>query len=355
MKRILFISVIPGNMEALLDYYSNMNKHEYKIEIMNCYNFYNKRIKGLIYKIPYILKRYDLVISDYPTELLALGKKKIYMNHGSGLKIMPGKNEFKEKKVIRVSKAIADADIFNILSPREENILYSWLPYLKEKKINFECLGQPRNDKLFNKEYKNNAKLDVYNKFNIDLNEKLLLLAPTWRGYQFDFTKFFNNNDLNILNEFLKKNKITLMYRPHYLEDIVGCDRISKFEKFIVADNKSESDAQKILAATDYLITDFSGILTEYLAINKPVIFLDLDVEIYQNFRGLAINYYNDIHTPGPKIKDIKELIKYLEDNMSNNDSYKIFREKAIKYYYEYYDGNSCERIWDMINKILME
>lgn len=353
MKKILFISVIPGNMQSLINYYNNNSNKRYSIEIMDCYKFYDNKILGQLYKTSYLLKRYDLVISDYPTELIRLGKKKIYMDHGSGLKLMPGKHEVNDKKVIKVSKCISEVDEFIIQSPREEEILYSWLPYIDRKKMKFKCLGQPRNDKLFSDNYKRIAKKEIYSKFKIDLKDKLLLLAPTWRGYTCDFSNFFNSDDLTRLNSFLKNRNITLMYRPHYLEDIVGKESLSKLEKCIVVDNKMENDAQKILASTDFLITDFSGILTEYLAINKPIMFLDLDTELYKNFRGLAIDYYNDIHTPGPKVKDINSVIEYIENIINNKDSYKLYRDKAIEYYYGYYDGNSCERVWNLINDIL--
>lgn len=353
MKKILFISVIPGNMQSLINFYNNNSNKRYNIEIMDCYKFYDKKILGQLYKTSYLLKRYDLVISDYPTELLRLGKKKIYMDHGSGLKLMPGKHEVNDKKVIKVSKCISEVDAFIIQSPREEEILYSWLPYIDRNEMRFKCLGQPRNDKLFDDNYKKIAKKEIYSKFKIDLKDKLLLLAPTWRGYNYDFSSFFNLDDLIRLNSFLKNRNITLMYRPHYLEDIVGKESLSKLEKCIVVDNKMENDAQKILASTDFLITDFSGILTEYLAINKPIMFLDLDVELYKNFRGLAIDYYNDIHTPGPKVKDINSVIKYIENIINNKDPYKLYRDKAIEYYYGYYDGSSCERVWNLINDIL--
>ncbi|XZJ61543.1 CDP-glycerol glycerophosphotransferase family protein (plasmid) [Clostridium perfringens] len=353
MKKILLISVIPGNMEALMEYYLNNieNKNMYNIELLELYKFYNNKIKGKFLKIKFLFKKYDLVIADYPTELLKIGEKSIYMDHGSGLKLMPGKNEMNKIKVKRVSNIISKCDIFVIQSKREENILYSWLPYIDKNNINFKCLGQPRNDKLFNENLKENLKEEIYLKYSIPKKDKLILLAPTWRGYKLD-CNIFNEINIEILNEFLEKNNYTLIYRPHYLEDIFNRNLFNK-TKFIILDSSKEKNTQNILAASDILITDYSGILTEFLALNRPVLFLDIDVEKYKNIRGLAIDYYNELHTPGPKINNVNQIIEYLNELKNNNDIYEEKRKKSISYYYENYDGKSSKRIWRYINYLL--
>ena len=137
------------------------------------------------------------------------------------------------------------------------------------------------------------------------------------------------------------------------MESIIKKDILEKINNLLIIDNNIEKDTQKILAATDYLITDYSGILTEFLALNRPIMFLDIDTKKYEEFRGIAIEYYNDIHTPGPKIKDLKEVINYIENIIKGRDVYKEYRLKSIGYYYKYYDGNSCSRVWDLINDIL--
>lgn len=354
MKRILFISTIPGNMEALIDYYNKNLNEEFIIEQMNCYKFYKNKFLGKIYKLKYLFKKYDLIIADYPTEFLKKSKFSIYMDHGSGLKMMPGKDEVNNRKVKKLVKSIESCSMFIILSEREENILYSWVPYVNKENFNFKCLGQPRNDKMFDKNFKINSKNEIYKKFNIGIEEKLLLLAPTWRGYEIK-NEFLNKENIKKLNDFLKEKNMTLMYRPHYIEKIFDEKIFDKMDKMVIVDNNMESDAQKVLAATDILITDFSGILTEFLIMNKPIAFLDIDVKQYEEYRGLAIDYYNNIHTPGPKVKNLDDLIIYLKQVDEENDSYKLFREEAIKYYYKSFDGNSSKRIWKVINDRLLD
>lgn len=344
-------------MEALIDYYNDNLKDkydDYKIIYMDCFKLYNiNKYKSYLKKLKYYIGNYDLVIADYPTRFLNRGKKSVFMDHGSGLKVMPGKDEMNDKKVLKMASYIRQSDYFIMQGDREIDILYR-SPILDKKynTDNYISLGQPRNDKLFNNKYIKESKEEIYKKYKLS-NKKLILLAPTWRGYKFDDKGMFEISELEKLNEFLKNNNYKLMYRPHYIEDIIGKTKIENMENIICADVRAEPDAQKILASAEMLITDYSGIMTEFLALNKPIVFLNLDVEKYSSFRGLAIDYYNDIHTPGIKVSNMDQLINYIEDYEKCKDYYEDYRKKAQKYYYKYFDGNSCKRIWDLINSML--
>lgn len=351
MKKILLISVIPGNMESIYEkIYTNKN---YDVEIFKSYKYINKRLLGKLHKLKFMFKKYDLVISDYPTRLLKIGKKSIYMDHGSGLKLMPGKYEINDKDIVATSKLISKSTYFVIQAEREKNILYTWLPYLKTKNFNFIELGQPRNDRLFDKEFINKAKEYVKKKYNIDEEKEVLLLAPTWRGYECDFNGIFNEKNLKYFDDVLEENNICMIYRPHYLERGIELELIENMKSAVIIDNSMEKDAQIVLAASDYLISDYSGIIVEFLALNKPIMFLDIDYNEYDNYRGVGIDYYNNIHTPGEKIRDINDIVKYIKNIKNKNDYYDEYRRKAIEYYYKFYDGNSTQRICELIDKIL--
>lgn len=351
MKKILLISIIPGNMEAIYENLIIENKH--KVEIFKGYKYINNRFLGRIKKLKFIFTKYDLVIADYPTNLLSRGKKSIYMDHGSGLKIMPGKYEINDSHIMKTSKSIEKATYFITQSERERDILYSWLPYLKKENFNFLELGQPRNDRLFDENFIIKSKEYIKSKYNIPQDNEILLLAPTWRGYKCTFNNIFDFNNLNYLDEFLINNKITMIYRPHYLEEGIDSNLIKNMKSTIIIDNSMEKDAQIVLGASDYLISDYSGIIVEFLALNKPIMFLDVDYEKYKNYRGLGIDYYNSEHTPGKKIKYVKDIVNYIKDIKCKDDYFDKYRRKAIEYYYEIYDGKSTQRVCNLINKIL--
>lgn len=349
MKKILLISVMPGNMEFI---YKNKSSN-YNVELFKAYNYINKRLMGRFIKLKFLFKKYDLVIADYPTLLLKRGRKSIYMDHGSGLKLMPGLYEVNDKNIIKTSKAIEQATYFITQSKRERDILYTWLPYVKKENFDFRELGQPRNDKLFNKKFISDSNLYIRKKYGIPKKNKVVILAPTWRGYKCNFNNIFCEENIKILDEYFLKNNITLIYRPHYLENGIDIDLIQNMSSSKVISSLEEQDTQIVLTAADILISDYSGIIIEFLALNKPIIFLDVDSKEYDDYRGLAINYYNNLHTPGPKVKNIYEIIEYINSILKGIDIYKLIRNESIQYYYQNYDGNSVDRIWRFINEIL--
>jgi len=107
--------------------------------------------------------------------------------------------------------------------------------------------------------------------------------------------------------------------------------------------------------ATDALITDYSSIYVDYLVLNKPIMFMPFDLELYIKERGLVISFDNLIETPGPKVSTIKDIVNYLKDIDDGKDKYKSTREAAQRLYYDHLDGDSCKKVWDFIDEILKE
>lgn len=101
------------------------------------------------------------------------------------------------------------------------------------------------------------------------------------------------------------------------------------------------------------IITDYSSIIVDFLILDKPIAFVAFDIERYNNYRGLVVDFHNDVQTPGPKIKRMEDLIGYLQEIEDNKDSYGKFREEAKKYYFTYFDGKSCERVWKLIKNCI--
>lgn len=76
------------------------------------------------------------------------------------------------------------------------------------------------------------------------------------------------------------------------------------------------------------IITDYSSIIVDFLILDKPIAFIAFDIERYNNYRGLVVDFHNDVQTPGPKINRMKDLIDYLREIEDNKDSYEKFRKK---------------------------
>jgi CDP-glycerol glycerophosphotransferase (TagB/SpsB family) len=356
-KKILLSSYMYGNMEALIEYFnehlSKMLGDKIELEFIDMYKIDKmKKMRRYFHKFVQRLKTYDMVISDYASPILKTGKQVIFMDHGYGLKCMPGLDEIKDSETLELGRLVRESDYIVTLSKRDEEYFYN-LPELKKfKKPNYISLGQPRNDILFDEKFISNAKSDIKEKLNLN-DEKIMLYAPTWRGY--DVTKEFpfTRNDFENLNSELQKLNWKFLYRPHYIENIIPDEFIEGLSNIKKIGVDIEPFTQKVLAAVDMVITDYSSIIVDYLIMQKPIAFIPFDEKRYDDYRGLVVDFENDIETPGPKINTMEEFISYIKDIESGKDDFKVWRTKAQEYYYAYFDNKSTERIWELILQCL--
>ncbi|MEG0279239.1 MAG: CDP-glycerol glycerophosphotransferase family protein [Morganella sp. (in: enterobacteria)] len=212
-----------------------------------------------------------------------------------------------------------------------------------------KVMGQPRNDKLFEQP-------KDLNDFIQDIPEykKVILYAPTWRAgiYGKNWvgadTQFFPFSDFSLekLEAFLDKNKYLLLLRPHHLQKIDISK--SKWIRTITSDECEE--IMDVMSHFDLLITDYSSIYFDFLLLNKPVMFLPYDLDIYQQQVGLNFDY--NLSTPGPKPSTQKEFIAEIEESLTNNEYYLDNRIRTNNYFNEI-KQNSSVVIYDyIVNKL---
>lgn len=207
---------------------------------------------------------------------------------------------------------------------------------LSKKKI--LVLGFPRNDVLFQE---NTNKPDVLKNCAFSV-----LYAPTWRKTEQTKLFPFDNIDFSELNVFLEKNDITLFVRLHPNDEKsipVGMlqNRIKLF---------SSHDYEEIndyLSHFDSLITDYSSILYDFMLLDRPMLFLPYDYDMYEKNVGFAVDY-NKV-TPGAKPKTIEEFKQALVD-MKQRDSFKEKRNEICDQCNKFRTGNS-ERIVEYFRK----
>jgi hypothetical protein len=350
-SRILLTSKTEDNIKALYNYYEKnikKNRPDIIVEYSSFYKYRNIKILHYIIRASQMLKNYSVVVSDYTSSVFSKARDGVYMSHGYGTKNSPGKNELHNKKDMDMYKGIR-TNIKNVVTLSERDSTY----FLRSEELdkspypNYMPLGLPRNDMLFDAEYISTCR----EKFDIKYNskgKKILLFCPTWRGYKIEKEFPFTAEDWNKLDKFMGANSFKMIYRPHYFERLID-DKIFKDMKNIVTiDFDEQMSTQSILAVTDMLLTDYSSIYVDYLALNRPICFLPYDKLQYDEVRGLAIDFANNLDTPGPKLECIDDLINYIKDTY-DDDKYIDIRKASQKNFYSYLDGNSCKRIWDLI------
>ncbi|MEK4150854.1 CDP-glycerol glycerophosphotransferase family protein [Carnobacterium sp. FSL E2-0243] len=351
-KKILVNTLGKGNMTTLVEFYKKNPNTSYKVIYKEYAKYKKYGFKHIYNRLLDYTGRYDLVLSDYPTKLYSRAKKGIFVNHGYGTKATPGKEEFNNPKVMSVYDSMREnLDYIVTMGKRDENYYLKYDSNYTKRYPEYVPLGLPRIDCLFDSKEVEKQTTKIKAKYKIE-GKKILLYSPTWRNY--DIKEYTSNlyQELGALNEYLKETDWIMIYRPHYISGIFEEQKLKEYDNILVITSETEPDVQPFLMASDVLMTDYSSIYLDFLVLNRPIIFLGFDYSYYAENRGLEIDYANYIETPGIKVSTFEETQKYLEE-LKEKDDYQSRREEAQQLFYEYLDGQSSQRIWNLIDEIL--
>lgn len=144
--------------------------------------------------------------------------------------------------------------------------------------------GTPRND-MFVNQNRDDIVMEVRRYFSIDNDFKVILYAPTFRGYE-DIANGSHDYGLEI-DRFLKScekkfgGKWLLLIRYHFL-----IKHYSIPESDNIIDATKYPDMQDLLYAADILVTDYSSSIWDFSFTYKPCILFCNDLKKYEETRG---------------------------------------------------------------------
>ena len=169
----------------------------------------------------------------------------------------------------------------------------------KSKQLPF---GYPRVKYLI--ENKNDEEYIAFIKelYGISKDKKILLYLPTWRDHNYklsDSDKKFDTSyivDLSKLQSLLGDD-YEIIYKDHVY--------LSKPEN-INFKNFQDAETQELLLVADYLLTDYSSVMFDAMAIDLPVLLYCTDFEKNEIDRGVYEEMWNDL-TPFV-CKDTEEI-----------------------------------------------
>lgn len=194
--------------------------------------------------------------------------------------------------------------------------------------------GYPRNDELFNVDRE-----DIKRKLGVPGNKKIILYAPTWRG------QFESKNTVHVTLQ--NKAEIERGVPDDYVV-------LVKFHSMVYPFLKSPLDnaivplsftPAQILACTDLLISDFSGIIFDYAVLGRPFLVFAPDYEDYITEKsGL---YFAPSKLGVPICKTVSELHHALRQALESDGDYEQseFLQKMV----EFDNGKATERAVQLI------
>jgi len=178
------------------------------------------------------------------------------------------------------------------------------------------------------------------------LRGRVVLYAPTFRDWAVleDYLPI-PGMDAGALVALLERHDATLLIRPHYYEadaaratiDRVGSPRVQ------AAGDGIFGNTNELLKHVDVLVTDYSSIYTDFLLLDRPVIFNPVDLAAYEGARGFFFRYAD--HTPGPKTTTEADFLAALDQALGGEDTHRAERAAARALFFEHPDGGARDRI----------
>ena len=211
--------------------------------------------------------------------------------------------------------------------------------------------GYPRMDKILA------PKEDQLNFINIRQDwskfAKIVLYAPTHRKEGHGGASLFDSMDFHQFNGILSQNNVAMFIKMHYHHELNNNYLVNKsFSNIIYLEESDVQDINNILPLVDVLITDYSGVLLDYLILDKPIIPTSFDLENYiKTDRELYEDYSETVL--GTNCNNWDQVQNRLQDIFSGNDLSISFRKEMSTRYFKYSDTDNCKRIINAVTNRL--
>ncbi len=199
----------------------------------------------------------------------------------------------------------------------------------------------------------NIQKIEYLKKFKLDPNKKTILYAPT----------FYPSSILKIHDNFPEEMKdFNIIVKPHffiYIRDKYKqeLDKIKKWNKYsnVYFANFNETSLAPFMHTADILISDLSGAIYEFAALNKPVI---INRFVYTRWYYKVLKYklksrldVDNFHLweVGDNAFNYKEMIKYTKENLCNPVKKEKIRNELVNLVVGDLDNKASKRIIDYL------
>jgi len=210
--------------------------------------------------------------------------------------------------------------------------------------------GYARTDALYN-QYEDINALKYH--LNIAQDKIVILFAPTWRQDHKKRSIFpFNQTEehfFNALDIFCEKNNALIIVRTHLNSKQ---KKLKQYNNLIPCPHSTYPDTESILLISDMLICDWSSIAFDYLCLNRPTVFLDVQPPFT---KGLSLD---GSFRYGEVVKSLPELIfsltSFIRNDTLYNQKYGIASKTITnKIYGNKLDGNSSKRCYEALIELI--
>lgn len=321
--------------------------------------------KGMTLKEMYMVASSHIYLCTHGSFKVSKDRICIQAWHGVPLKGMNFMDKGEtEKRTESWHKNFNQCDIVLSSSNLYEVLLSSCIGIQKSK---FVKTGFPRNDFLtMNKDVDKASIISSFQDSHLNMETKILVYLPTFRlGHKKDKLEGklrkgnifgFETFDTKELEKNLKDNNCVIIAKLHPMEEKIlsNNDWVSDKVKLINSTwlEERQIDLYEVLRISDMLITDYSSVYFDYLLLNKPIIFMNDDLNQYRQNRGLLLEPYN-FWTPGYKVGNQNEFIQAIVNSIKDPDLFTAERKQIKEMIIETEDTDNCKRLWELVYPLL--
>lgn len=189
--------------------------------------------------------------------------------------------------------------------------------------------GYPRQDLMLNITDERKAEIKKY--LEIDETKPIVLYAPTYRDSLLVTGEQRDNEMMEAVKKLSNNTEYNFLFKGHYFDESVK-------------NKTNDLDTNELLSVVDVLISDYSSIAIDFMAMNKPIIYFTYDLEEYRNERG----FYFELDTITSSMVDT--LPKLERKILEKIDNPKLDNEQiaAAEKFCNLDDGNASKRVIDL-------
>ena len=205
--------------------------------------------------------------------------------------------------------------------------------------------GLPRMDLLLRAD-RASVGAEVRARLGIPAGKQVMLYAPTYRDHIRQGRMRYRLGrtlDQETLRSALGEDWVVL-FRHHHLA--VG--RLAPVGDPFIRDVSDHPSVSDLLLAADVLVTDYTSLVFDQVALDRPVLFFTPDLEAYRDdVRGFAIPF--DRIAPGPLLRTTEDVVDAVRDldlvQQDHEQAYAAFRST----YCPLDDGAAAARVVDAV------
>ncbi len=268
--------------------------------------------------------------------------KVLHLGHGAGLLRRFGKDSKRVENTLE-AKIPEYKNVDYVIAPHEE-----WIPYyasamgIDKKKI--LPLGSCHTDQYFDEAFKEACRKKLYELIPEAEERKIIAYIPSYRGNPGSAWSPKVFGEYKMIKERMGPSYMMLIHHHPYAKAVPN---ILPKEGSFTKDISQLMTAEELICCADYLITDYSSVLFDYVLQDKPMAFLGYDYDIFEERKDFYFDYPSFV--PGPVCKNGYALTYRLSHDMElyDEETIRAFRNK----YMTRCDGHVTDRVISLIEQ----